>query len=126
MTKQKLPEFFYATIKVTMNTLMACKTFGEKEILDSAWNAVRQRALEQIKRIKKRERIINFYEVDVGYDFEFDYRYAWVDVDGIIQLLRMDMLPIGDRSLKAEISSFDNGMIVEWNDVWQEHEVKFR
>ena len=126
MTKQKLPEFFYATIKVTMDALLDSKMFKEEEILDAAWKAVKQRALEQIKRIKKRQRIIDFYGIDVGYDFEFDYQYAWVDVDGIIQLLRMDMLPLSGRAIKAEIESFDTGMVVEWNDRFQKYDTWFK
>ena len=126
MTKQKLPEFFYVTIKVTMDSLLNSKMFEEKNILDTAWKAVKQRALEQIKRIKERQRVIDFYGIDVGYDFEFDYQYAWVDIDGAIQLLRMDMLPLSDRAIKAEINSLNTGMVVEWNDAFQEYDVGFK
>ena len=54
-----------------------------------------------------RKHFKGFYGFDAPKDFEFDYHFAWCSVDGIIQLLRMDMLPIGKSSIGLEIGLLD-------------------
>ena len=56
---------------------------------------------------QSRENFKRFYGFDAPEDFEFDYNFAWCSVDGITQLLRMDMLPIGKSSISSEIGLLD-------------------
>ena len=56
---------------------------------------------------QKKQSFEKFYGFDFPDDFEVDYNCAWCSVDGVIQFLRMDMLPISKRTINAELNYLD-------------------
>ena len=108
----KLPDSFPKQFTITL-------VIDMKELLDASmteWGRVLKRALdnaeatsvEQVRDYRMRHRIFEYYGMDVGSGFKFDYNYNWVTTDdGVIQLLRMDFLPLSIRALDFEMGLHD-------------------
>ena len=102
-----IPREFYATVKLDLEKVFNGSIFFGK-ILEDEFNAVRSLAYKEVQDYKSRYRIFKCYGFDPDRGFELDFNYAWCTTDdGTIQLLRMDMLPISERSLNAEIDWLD-------------------
>lgn len=108
----KLPDTFPKQFKITLSINMEdLLGFGVSEwgrVLKQSLNSAEYIAAEEIKDFRLRNRIFRHYGVDPGEKFEMDYHYAWVTTDDyVIQLLRLDMLPLSSRALDAEIGLLD-------------------
>ena len=64
-------------------------------------------AEKQLREYKKRYNYFQFYGCDVGDGFQADYSYYFIEIDGIVQILRGDLLPVGMRSINALIDWID-------------------
>ena len=121
------PKQFHITLAIDMKALIGAGISEWGRILKQSLNSAEYIAAEEIRDFRLRSRIFHYYGVDPGEKFEMDYRYAWVDIDGAIQLLRIDMLPLTDRSLDFEIACMDGKyeqVYDEKNDEWYFKEVK--
>lgn len=76
----------------------------------------------ELKNILTRYKVFKHYGFDPGDGFEFDYDFNWFDIDGAIQLLRLDMLPLEMKSINAELSYLDG----ELEEVWDKKAKAYR
>lgn len=116
----KLPDSFpkRLTINLTidMETLMEASLTEWGGILSRHLYFAEQVAVEQIKDYRQRMRVFRYCGADPGEGFVTDYHTAWVTTDdGVIQFLRLDMLPVGKRTLDSEMGLFD-GTYEEYED----------
>ena len=103
----KIPKKFYITIALDMEGLLKAGLFKWREIVKAHFEGIMIGALEQLKDYRLRHRIWKFYGCDPGAGFKIEYDFGLIDVGGVIQLLRMDMLPISRRSIDALIDYID-------------------
>lgn len=77
---------------------------------------VKAKIESELEKILTRYKIFKHYGFDIGSDrFEFDYEFNWFDIDGIIQLLRLDMLPLEMKSINAELDWLDGKFELKWD-----------
>jgi len=104
----RIPENFYITIKLDMEKLLTAPMSEWDKQVKNEFNGVLTSALKRIQEFRLRYRYFKCYKVDVGDGFQADYNYAWCIIDdGTIQLLRLDMIPLGERAINAEMDWFD-------------------
>ena len=98
------PKQFHITLAIDMETLMGASMCEWGRILKQSLNSAEYIAAEEIKDFRNRMRVFRYCGSDPGENFEFDYHCNWVTTDdGMIQFLRMDMLPVGKRTLDVHV-----------------------
>lgn len=102
-----IPKRFYVTIVLDTKKLIKASLFEWEKAARTEFDAVLYGAIGQIRDYRLRHRIFKFYGCDPGHGFKVEYDYGFCDIDGIIQLLRTDLLPISMRSINAEMDYLD-------------------
>jgi len=102
------PKQFHITLAIDMKALMDAGICEWGRILKQSLNSAEYIAAEEIKDFRMRARVFRYCGADPGEGFKTDYHCGWVTTeDDVIQFLRMDMLPCGDRTLNAEMGLLD-------------------
>lgn len=101
------PKQLTITLAISMERLMNAGICEWGRILKQALDNTEATAVEQIRDLRQRMNVFRYCGSDPGEGFETDYRYAWVDIDGAIQLLRLDMLPLSERTIDFEMGFHD-------------------
>lgn len=69
----------------------------------------------EIENLLTRYKVFKHYGFDPGDGFLMDYDFNWFDIDGIVQLLRLDMLPLAMKSINAELDWLDGKLGLAWD-----------
>jgi hypothetical protein len=87
-----------------MEALMKASTCDWGSLLETHLKIAEGAAVEQIRDFRQRLSIFRYCGVDPGEGFKTDYHCNWVTTDdGVIQFLRMDMIPVGKRTLDVNV-----------------------
>lgn len=98
------PKRFTITLAIGMETLMEAGICEWGRILKQSLNSTERIAAEEIRDFRMRMRVFKYCGADPGVGFKTDYHCAWVTTDdGTIQFLKMDMLPVGERTLAVHV-----------------------
>jgi len=98
------PKQFHITLAIDMKALMGASMTEWGRILKQSLNSAEYIAAEEIKDFRMRMRVFRYCGADPGEKFETDYHCEWVTTeDGTIQFLRMDMIPVGKRTLDVHV-----------------------
>lgn len=98
------PKQFKITLSINMIDLLGAGVSEWGRVLKQSLNSAEFIAAEEIKDYRQRMRVFRYCGSDPGEGFETDYHCAWVTIDdGTIQFLRMDMIPVGVRTLDVHV-----------------------
>ena len=115
------PKRFTITLTIDMETLMEASMTVWGSILETHLKIAEGAAVEQIRDFRNRMKVFRYCGSDPGEGFKTDYRCGWVTTDdGIIQFLRMDMLPVGKMTLDVHV-----GLMVGTHEEFEEDGVGF-
>ena len=104
----KIPKKFYCTVKLDMEKLLEASVTEWDDIVKIEFNSAKFSAIQRIQQYRARHRVFKYCGADPGDGFVMDLNYAWCTTDdGVIQLLRLDMIPLGMRCIDAEIDFLD-------------------
>ena len=121
------PKQFKLLVAVDMVMLMDASITQWGKILEMELKRAEMTAVEQIRDFRNRMRVFRYCGADPGENFEFDNRIVLAtDEDGIVYLVRPDLLPIGDFPLRAHLK-FLGGKYEEYQEedgTWTFREVK--
>jgi len=111
---KQFPEKF--SITIDLNFIKTLEAGGSMEdAVRIQLMGVKAKIQAELKNILTRYKVWKHYGFDPGDGFEFDYDFNWFDIDGIIQLLRLDMLPLDMKSIDAELAWLDGLMELKWD-----------
>lgn len=116
----KIPRDFYITVKYDTQKLLDAPVLGWEELLTNEFRVALSSAKEIIRDFRQRHRVFKYCGADPGKGFKTDYNYAWCTTDdGVIQLLRLDMIPLGERAIDAEMDWLDGKLEEVFEDgIW--------
>jgi len=98
------PKRFTITIGIQMDVLMDAGITEWGKVLARHFHCAEVIAVEQIKDFRQRYRVFQYCGADPGEGFKTDLNCAWVTTDdGMIQFLRMDMIPVGEMTLTVHV-----------------------